>query len=77
MPYFVMWNISFTKSFTLLNNDSKTNLKFNQAFYQAGINQFTSHTTGSITGKRIAKLSIWIKHFRDNQSRVSQERIIS
>ena len=67
MPYYVMWNISFTKIFTLLNNVSKTNLKCNHVFYQADIRQFTSHTTGCYTGKRIAKLSIWIKHFRDNQ----------
>ena len=67
MPYFVMWNNSFTKIFTLLNNVSKTNSRCNHVFYQVYIKQFTSHTTGCYTGKIIAKLSIWIKHFRDNQ----------
>ena len=67
MPYFDMWNISFTKIFTLLKNVSETNSKCNHVFYQADIKQFTSHTIGCYTGKRIAKLSIWIKHFRDNQ----------
>ena len=67
MPYYVMWNISFTKIFTLLNNAPQKNSKCNHVFYQADIKQFTSHTTWCYTGKRIDKLSIWIKHLRDNQ----------
>ena len=67
VPYFVMWSILFTEIFTLLNNVTKTNSKYNHVFHQADIKQFTSHTTGCYTGKNIAKLSIWIKHFHDNQ----------
>ena len=67
ITYYVMCHILFTKIFTLLNNVSKTNLKCSHLFYQADISQFHSYITGCYTGKRIAKLSIWIKHFRDNQ----------
>ena len=68
IPYFDIHNVSLTKfvTFLIIKIVSKTNLKCNHVFYQTDINQFTCHTTGCYTGKRIAKLSIWIKHFRDN-----------
>ena len=67
IAYYVVWNISLTKIFALLNILSKTNSKYNHVFYQADVKQFTTYTTGCYRGKIVAKLSILIKHFRDNQ----------
>ena len=72
MPYFDMWNISFTKVFFYII-DHKHCLKKNQSRPIYSIKpikavsiQLESHTNECYTGKRIVKLFIYINHFREN-----------